>query len=127
MVPPDVRKSNFWYVFIAPPLFRASAVAYSRVGSGLQVCTFWLTTGVILGLHQARFLPPDAMLQQSNANVWLVCRTLNLLPAVRLLVDCLRASLSKIAFCANGDLQPSCPNSIVDAVSEVAHRWELVV
>jgi hypothetical protein len=28
-------------------------VAYKRVGSGLQVCTLWLTTGVIPGLHRA--------------------------------------------------------------------------
>jgi hypothetical protein len=43
-----------------PVAVALSAVAYKRVGSGLQMCTFWLTACVILGLHRARFLPPDA-------------------------------------------------------------------
>jgi len=36
-----------------PVAVAVSAVAYKRVGSGLQVCTFWLTTGVTPGLHRA--------------------------------------------------------------------------
>jgi hypothetical protein len=36
-----------------PVSVAVSAVACKRVGSGLQMCTFWLTTGVIPGLHRA--------------------------------------------------------------------------
>jgi hypothetical protein len=77
-----------------------------RVSRVLQACRLRLTNLYVLAYNRrnpwltssVQFLPPDAILQQSNANFWLVCRTLNLLPAVRLLVACLRASLSKIAF-----------------------------
>jgi hypothetical protein len=79
---------------------------YKRVGSGLQVCTFWLTTGVIPGLHRAF----NSCRQMPDS--WRQCRRCRNLNAA--LAACLRLALVRRQGTPKISLIPrGCPGPMV--------------